>query len=279
MSEENGESPPVDNGENDEKGQAEEHKRPPVAVVHEVIRSEGEHELGRRASALFWSGLAAGMSMSFSMLTMAVFRHALPRTAAAHLFVELGYPVGFLVVVMGRQQLFTENTLTPVLAVLEDTRLAMVWKLLRLWGIVLAANVIGAFVFDLAAVHTAILPPEVKAECLAIGNEVLEAGPGTHFLRAVLAGWMIASMVWILPSAEQSRFWVIVLLTYLVGVLGLSHIVAGTVEAAYALLSGASSPQDFALHFFFPTLAGNVLGGTSLVAALSHAQVAADKQA
>src|SRR4051794_352005 len=96
--------------------EAEERSSPSAHVVYEAIRKEGRHELERKSSSLAWSGLAAGMSMGFSFLSQALLRHHLPaETAWTPLVTNLGYATGFLIVILGRQQLFTENTLTVIL--------------------------------------------------------------------------------------------------------------------------------------------------------------------
>ncbi|HYY96322.1 MAG TPA: formate/nitrite transporter family protein, partial [Pyrinomonadaceae bacterium] len=94
-------------------------------------------------------------------------------------------------------------------------------------------------------------------------------------LKGVFAGWLIAMMVWMLPAAESARFFVVVAMTYLVALGGFSHIIAGSVEVFYAVLTGGAAWSDY-LGWMLPTLAGNILGGTTLVAALGHAQIAGE---
>src|SRR5579883_3111500 len=80
-------------------------------IVYEAILAEGESELERSTSALVYSGLAAGLSMGFSFLTEGFLRARLPDASWTPLVAKLGYAMGFLIVILGRQQLFTENTL------------------------------------------------------------------------------------------------------------------------------------------------------------------------
>ena len=93
----------------------EERSRLPAPLIYEIVRRMGEEEMERPATSLWWSGVAAGLSISFSLLAQAVLRAHLPDTSWRPLLTSLGYPVGFLIVVLARQQLFTENTITPVL--------------------------------------------------------------------------------------------------------------------------------------------------------------------
>src|SRR4051812_46988108 len=140
----------------------EDRKAPRVLVIHEVIREQGEEELKRPVKALAWSGLAAGLSMGFSLVTMALLRSHLPDEPWRPLLVSSGYAVGFLVVILGRQQLFTENSITPIIPLLARRDRATLLKVLRLWAIVLASNMLGAFIFAWIIGNTGIFPAEVK---------------------------------------------------------------------------------------------------------------------
>ena len=90
---------------------------------------------------------------------------------------------------------------------------------------------------------------------------------------AVVAGWLIAALVWMLPSAEGTEIFVITLITYLIALGGFTHVVAGSAEALYMWLAGQESFARVVFGFFLPTLAGNLVGGTLLFAVLSYAQV------
>ena len=259
-----------------EQEQVERRSHISALVVHETIREEGERELRRSASALAWSGLAAGLSMGFSLIAQGLLRAYLPAESWSPLISMFGYSIGFLIVVLGRQQLFTENTLTAILPLLAHPNLRTIFCVLRLWLIVLLANLLGALAFAMLVAHTAIFKPEVQAAFTAIGKNVLDASFSTVLLKAIFAGWLIALMVWLLPAAETARVHIIIIITYIVGLGAFSHIIAGSVEVLYLVSTGALSWQGFLGEFFAPTLLGNIIGGTSLVAALNYAQVAAE---
>jgi len=252
--------------------QAEQRRGLPAQVVHEAIRREGEAELARPASALAWSALAAGLSMGFSLVAEGLLRAHLPDAPWRPVIAKLGYSVGFLIVVLGRQQLFTENTLTVILPLLTKMDRATLGRIVRLWSIVLGANLLGALLFALAIAHTDVFGSATRAVFAQIGLESIRGGPMTILVRGIFAGWLIALMVWLLPAAEGSKVWVILVLTYVVGLGGLAHVIAGSVETLFAAVSGLASPFTWA-GWFVPTLIGNVIGGVSLVAALNHAQV------
>jgi formate/nitrite transporter FocA (FNT family) len=245
-------------------------------LIHEIIREEGEAELRRPASALAWSGLASGLSMGFSFLTQCLLRSSLPGEPWCHLIDSFGYSVGFIIVVLGRQQLFTESTLTAVLPVLtrRDRRTAV--ATLRLWSIVLSANLIGTFAFAGVITLDGLFRPEVYPSLAELAAQTMEPSFALTLLKAVFAGWLIALMVWLLPSAGSARMLVIFLLTYIVALGGFSHIIAGSAEAAYAVFIGHASTADYLGTFLVPTLLGNIIGGVSLVAFLNHAPLTSE---
>ncbi|MHB1214062.1 MAG: formate/nitrite transporter family protein [Thiobacillus sp.] len=250
---------------------------PRVAVIFEAIRIEAIEELARHKAALFWSGLAAGLSMGFSYMAEALLHAALPDAPWRPLISKFGYSVGFMIVILGRQQLFTENTLTPVIHVLRERKLAVLWNALRMWGVVLAANLLGTMVFGVGLYFSDVFDPAQNAALMAVAAEALAGGSRVMFLSAILAGWLIALMVWLLPAAETARVGVIIIITYLVGVGGFSHIIAGSAIAFYALAAGATTLPAVFVDFFLPTLFGNILGGVAFVAALNYAQVVPDE--
>jgi formate/nitrite transporter FocA (FNT family) len=227
--------------------------------------------MARPAVSLWWSGVAAGLSISFSLFAQAVLQVHLPSSGWTPLVRDLGYPLGFLMVVLGRQQLFTESTLTAVLPVLTNRDGPTFGAMLRLWGLVLAANLVGTWAFAAVLTLPDLFRPEVVAALQATAAEALGEPFLTTFVRAVFAGWLIALMVWLLPSARSAQVLIIGLMTYTVALGRLSHIVAGSSEAAYAVLTGAAPWGAYLSVFAAPTLLGNIVGGVSLVALLNHA--------
>jgi formate/nitrite transporter FocA (FNT family) len=258
--------------------EAEEKSAPTAHVVYEAIRQEGLHELQRKTSSLAWSGLAAGMSMGFSFLSQMLLRHHLPEAGWAALITNFGYSVGFLIVILGRQQLFTENTLTVILPLLLQKTGQVFRAVLRLWAVVLLANCVGSLAFAYVMAKTGAVDPAMHGTLDKIADEALSETFGVTMLRAVFAGWLIALMVWLLPAAEAARIWVIVFITYLVGLGHFPHIIAGSVEAFYLGIVGLRTWGQVLGGYALPTLIGNTIGGVALVAVLAHAQIVGDKQ-
>jgi formate/nitrite transporter FocA (FNT family) len=266
-------SPHLDDGE---QKQAAQHASPRALVIHEVVREEGEAAMERTAGSLLMSALAAGLSMGFSFLAQAVIESSLPDTPWRPLVVSSGYTVGFVIVILGQQQLFTESTLSAVLPVLTRRDMTTVAKTGRLWGLVLFANIAGTVIFAAVLQIPGVFSDEVVK---ALGVLAKQPYSGTFLVtvvRAMFAGWLIALMVWLLPSARSARLVIILLITYVVGISKLSHVIAGSVEASYGVMVGAASVQDYLYGFCAPTLLGNMIGGISLVAIINHGSIVAE---
>jgi len=262
-----------------EQREAEKSKRPRAAVVHEAVRAGGEEELNRTVSSLAWSGIASGLSMGFSLVAEGLLRSYLPETHWRPLIAKLGYPFGFLIVVIGRQQLYTENTLTAMLPFMDAPSSEKFVKLLRLWAIVFVANLVGALIFAWVAGKTDAFRPEFKAAFSAIGREAQEGSFWILMLRGVFAGWLIALMAWLIPASNKSSEVALIgVLAYVVGLARLPHIIAGSVEVLYTVWTGETSWGAYLGHYMIPTLIGNTIGGVTLVAWLNHAQVVNDRE-
>lgn len=246
-------------------------------VVYEAILAEGKSELARPTSALAFSGLAAGLSMGFSFLTEGFLRASLPDAGWAALIAKFGYSMGFVIVILGRQQLFTENTLTPILPVLAERKWETLRNTLRLWVTVFLANWVGTIAFAWVVSHELVTGGAVQAALTDIGSEAMRHGFWTVLIRAIFAGWLIALLVWLLPFAEAARLWVIILMTYLIALGSFNHVVAGSVDTFYLVARHEKSWGEYFGRFLVPALLGNIIGGTALVAALAHGQVKAGK--
>ncbi|UDQ79052.1 formate/nitrite transporter family protein [Erwinia rhapontici] len=247
-----------------------------AAAVHEQIRQEGEKELERDALALLFSAIAAGLSMGASLMAKGIFHVNLQDVPGGFLLENLGYTFGFIIVIMARQQLFTENTVTAVLPVMHKPNGGNFLLLMRLWGLVLGGNLIGTALAALAFNHLPIFDDAVRGAFVSISQKVMENSPMEMFANAVVSGWIIATMVWMFPSAGAAKIWVIILMTWLVALGDLAHIVVGSVEVFYLVFSGDLPWQQFIWPFALPTLAGNIIGGTFIFALISHAQIRND---
>jgi formate-nitrite transporter family protein len=215
--------------------------------------------------------------MGMSLVVEGLLQAHLPDTPWRVLIVRLGYTFGFLMVIGGRQQLFTENTLSPIIPLLERRNLATLQKVITLWAAVLVANITGAHIVAWVLSNTPAFPPDVQHAFDQIAHEALGAGFWTVVLRGIFAGWLIALMVWIMASLDTARLPVILIMTYMIGLGGFSHIIAGSVDVLFLVWNGSISWWQYAGSYALPALLGNALGGVALVAALNHAQVVAGK--
>ena len=257
-----------------EQRQAAERAAPGPLVIHEIVREEGESELSRHFSGLALSGLAAGLSIGFSFVAQSYMQAGLPDAPWRRLVASFGYSLGFLIVVLGRQQLFTETTLTALIPTLTRRNMEALSATFRVWSIVLIANLVGTWIFAAIASLPGLFEPGAAAAMDDIAGQILNMPFWECMARAGFAGWLIGLMVWLLPASGSARPFIIILLTYVVSMCQLPHIIAGSVEAAYAVFAGHASIKAYAVQFLIPTLLGNVFGGTALAAVFNHAPIA-----
>lgn len=262
-----------DSLDEDEKEAVHDSRSLNAISVYAVIYGEGREEMERPASSLWWSGVAAGIGISSSVLAEGIL-HATFEGYRAQVAIEnFGYTIGFILVILGRMQLFTENTLTVVLPVLSDPSRKTIWCLTRLWAIVFAANMVGTLAASFLSIFGGTVTPEHLEGMLAISRHYGELEPWDAFTLGIPAGFFVASIVWMLPSSRQFAVFVIMLFTYLIAMGDFTHVVAGSTELWLLLLNGEMGPGH-ALLLLFSTLAGNVLGGTAVFALLAYGQVA-----
>jgi len=250
----------------------EEDATPPTPVIYEAVRRLGEEEMERPAVSLWWSGVAGGLSISFSLLAQAILAMHLPDAQWRPLLVALGYPVGYLMVVLSRQQLFTETTITVVLPVMKEPTRRRFTLAARMWAVVLVANLAGTLFAALFCTWSPVIGPEMRTSMLEIARHSLDHSWVELGFRGVTAGFLMAALVWLMPAAGQVQFHVVGLITYVIGAGDFSHIVAGSMDA-FLLAANGSASLASVFAFLLPVLAGNIVGGTVLFAVLSHAQV------
>ena len=262
----------------DEKEQKQAHDNTVLGalVIHEIVRDQGERELERSFSGLAWSGLAAGLSIGFSFISQAYLRAGLPQTPWSGLVDSFGYCLGFLIAILGQQQLYTETTLTALIPTLTKRNLFTLLGTLRVWSVVLAANLLGTLVFAAVAAQRGVFSPEAHATMSTMSAQLMSQPFWQMTISAVFSGWLIGLMVWLLPGSGPARPLIIILLTYIVALCKFPHVIAGSVEAGFGVFSGQASVVDYLWRFFAPTLLGNTLAGAALVGLLNHAPVSGE---
>lgn len=244
-----------------------------AAQIFAVAVQTGEDELKRSSAGLALSGLGAGLGMGLTGLGSAAVAVAVGNgRPSAQILASLLYPLGFIVVILGRAQLFTENTLFPVIVVLDRRR--HVRNTLRLWTIVFVANVLGALLFAALAMKTPALTAPLHAALEMLGDQTVRGSFGHIFWAGVIGGWIIALMAWLVSAARFSigQIVLIYLMTFVVSAAHLAHCIAGSAEALSAVLTGHVPPLRYLLWLAAATL-GNTVGGVFMVSLLNYGQV------
>jgi formate/nitrite transporter FocA (FNT family) len=260
-----------------EEQQEHEKKQEPQKSYETILEQEvhsGLTELERPARGLLLSGLSAGLDVSFSLLLIAVMmtrvEGRLPEWAVEILVANM-YTVGFLFVILGRSELFTEHTTLAVLPVIAGR--SSVRRLLRLWGLVYVSNLTGVAAFTAAAVLIGpalhIVEPPVFGR---IASDLVAAAPWVMFGSAVLAGWLMGLLSWLVAAVRDTISQVVMvwLVTVSIGFLHLHHSIVGSAEVLSGVLSGQGATfADFARFLAIVTL-GNMAGGGIFVALIKY---------
>ncbi len=250
------------------------HGRLSALTVYSIILREGQEEMTRPIASLWWSGVAAGIGISTSVLGEAILRTNL---GSGHPYLSaiesLGYSFGFVLVILSRLQLFTENTITVILPLLAKPTAHHLTCTARLWAVVLIANFAGTFFTAAITVHGNILAPDVLASVFEISRHLAQVPPSDSLLRGIPAGFFIAALVWMLPSAKGFEILVIVMFTWLIAAGEFTHVIAGSNEVFNLVLAGELGFVTALTHHIAPVLIGNIIGGTGLFAMLAYGQV------
>ena len=259
--------------------QPEEGTRLTAAQIHENVRRPAEHEIRRPAPALLLSALAAGLVIGFSCLASAFAAHVAPEPYK-HAAASAAYPLGFIFVIMARSELFTENTLVPVVPLMERRDLETLGLVIRIWALLLVGNLVGTVLFALAIARSDLLRPEYASELLRISREATEGGFGETVYAGMFAGWLMALLAWLLASTTSTLAQIVLiwLCTAPIGALHFPHSIAGATEAFYRAVLGDASWGAMLWGFVTPAVLGNALGGVLLVALLNYGQVLADRE-
>lgn len=247
--------------------------------IHDNILEPARHEMRRPAISLLMSALASGLVIGFSFLASA-YAAATAAPAYAHAAASAAYPLGFIFVVMARSELFTENTLTPVIPFLEHRDRDTFVHLVRMWALLLIGNLVGAVIFAWTLARTGMVETSLQRHLMEIAQTTTEGGFGNVLYAGVFAGWLIALLSWLLASTQSSATQVVFvwLCTAPISALHFRHSIAGAVEAFYRAAAGNATWGRMFGEFVVPAVIGNAIGGVILVALLNYGQIAADKE-
>lgn len=240
-----------------------------------TVLHEGESMFTLENKTVFLSAVVAGLEIGFSYLMICAlyffWEGALPDASIYKLF-SVVYPVGFIMVILGKSALFTEQTSILVLPVLNGQR--SIWQLLRVWTDVISGNLIGGilFVFFIAylAPQMNLFSHHVMAD---VGNHVMNYSNFIIFLSAITAGWLMGLLTWLVSSIENSitQIVIIIIITAIIGFGGFHHSIVGNIEVFGGLLfSDTISFLDY-IRFLALSLLGNGIGGAVVVAMFKYA--------
>lgn len=245
--------------------------RPSAAQIYDQVASNGRRELERSNISLAISGIAGGLLMGLTGMSVAILMASIGTTPAGKLVALFFYPLGFMVVILGRSQLFTENTLYPVALMLAEKK--HLFSTVRLWSIVFPANILGAFLFALLAIKTGALRPDFATQLSALGLEAVSVTASHAFWSGVVGGWIIATVAWLVSASHSITGSVMLIwtMTFIVGIGHFSHCIASSGEILSTVLSGHATYSQF-LHWLLPATAGNICGGVLLVTLLEYGQ-------
>jgi formate/nitrite transporter FocA (FNT family) len=237
----------------------------------------GAKRLERSLSATAITAFIGGMSVSFGAVAMAwaaaSLGGSLETASPARLAGALAFPVGFVILLIGKSELFTENFFLPVTGVLSGRGSPR--QLAYLWGVTLAANLVGAGVFAFLATRPEVLDPGPAGELMALAVHKVDYPFWTAFVKAIFAGWLMTLLTWLLVAAHGlgTRLVIIWMVATVIVLGGFNHVVISASEIFMAMLLGAPiSVGDWFTANFLPALIGNVIGGVVFVTLLHYVQ-------
>jgi formate/nitrite transporter FocA (FNT family) len=237
--------------------------------VFQRIVAAADEEIDTGVRELFFSGLAAGFAIT---LTFLLYATLYAKTDGDPILSVILYPIGFVYIILGGYQLYTENTLPPVALVLE--RLASIPALLRVWVVVLVGNFAGGIVGALVLSQTGVFDASTAAAATSIAQKGLQTPFWDLFFKACFAGLIVAGIVWLDFAARDtiSRL-VLVFIAFLAVPLGnLFHVVVSFTEAMYLVFQGQAAVLPALSGFILPVLLGNTIGGVLLVTVVNYFQ-------
>jgi len=253
----------------------EEKPKEAYEIMHEQIET-GLKEYNRSDLGLFLSSLSAGLEIGFSILIIGVI-HTLfqneSTTGQLAVMMALVYPIGYIFVIIGRSELFTEHTTLATLPVMNGQ--ATLSSLAKLWLIVYVGNLAGGYIFGgISLVFNDEMHLVGKEFFYFVSEKMLKYSVGATLISSIMAGWLMGMLSWLLTSAQDtfSRVVMIFLVTFLISIAGLHHCIVGSIEVFMAFF-GEANKITWVEFLKFQGLAtlGNIIGGVFLVAIVKYA--------
>jgi formate/nitrite transporter FocA (FNT family) len=252
-----------------------ESRRRSAHEIFEAVAQNAREELSRSTFQLFSSGFSAGIGMGLTGLAVALALSYLGNSPVAQFVSFAFYPIGFIVVIIGRAQLFTENTLFPVVLILDEHKHFV--NTLRLWATVFLANVLGAIFVGWLFMQTGALSPNFADALAGLGTESVQGHFTLIFAKGIIGGWLIALVAWMVTASHWTIGQVVIIwmLTFVVGAGHFSHCIASSAEIIAAVMSGHTHFSNY-FQWLLPATLGNIVGGVVMVSVLNYGQVRVD---
>jgi formate/nitrite transporter FocA (FNT family) len=236
--------------------------------VFQRIIAAADEEIDTGTRELFFSALAGGFAITLTFLIYA----SMNAKTDSPVIASLLYPIGFIYIILGGYQLYTENTLPPVALVLE--RLASFPALLRTWFVVAIGNFVGGALGALVLAYTGVFSPEAAAAALELSQKGIETAPLDLFFKACFAGLIVAGVVWLDFAARDtiSRFFLVYIAFLMIPLADLFHVVVSFTELMYLVYLGEAAFASGLVGFVLPVFLGNTIGGVLLVTIVNYFQ-------
>ncbi|HYQ56961.1 MAG TPA: formate/nitrite transporter family protein [Draconibacterium sp.] len=253
--------------------------------INEILDEQIEsalHEHNRSNQDLFLSGISAGLEVGFSVFLMAVIYslfNGIVHPSVLHTLIALAYPIGFIFVIIGRSELFTEHTTLAVIPVLN--RNASVKSLLILWGIIYVGNLLGGYVFSYIL---SFLPERLNTvnngAYFFLAEKLIQHPWHIIVGSGILAGWLMGLLSWLVTSSQEtiSRILIIAFITAVIGIGGLHHSIVGSIEVFTAAISSDLVGWKEYVHVQIWATVGNMIGGVVFVALIKYSHINPSKK-
>lgn len=238
--------------------------------IQQRLLASADEEITSQPREMFFSSMTAGIAITLTLIGYSVGTSHFPD----NIFLStLLYPLGFIYIILGRFQLYTENTLPPVALIFA--RLASIPILFKVWGVVLAGNLIGAIAGGYVLANTAVLSPDAKVAATNFVVHGLELGWWGVFFKAMFAGWLVAGVVWLNVAARDTvtRVLVVYLVFFMIGTSNLFHVVTAAAEVSFYIFHTAEADiSTLFIHYWLPVLLGNTVGGVLIFTNMAYFQ-------
>ncbi|GAA1148763.1 formate/nitrite transporter family protein [Nesterenkonia lutea] len=223
---------------------------------------EGAERLQRTFRAMLITGFFGGMEVGLGVMAYLAVLHE----TDDHLLAGLAFSVGLIAILLAHSELFTEDFLMPIAAVVS--REASITQLGKLWGGTLVANLAGGWVFMWLVMQAF---PEWESTVREVADHFVDAPFSLQTIcLAVLAGSTITLMTRMQQGTDSdpARIIAAVVGGFLLAGLQLFHSVLDSLLIFGAIQTGAGITFLDWFSWFSYTLLFNVLGGVGLVTVL-----------